>query len=282
MGVLEQVMELKGRGVPENEIISMLEEQRVSPGEIDNALNQAKIKSAVSSEKKKVKSRMEPSIMGPEGAEPPPRELPTEGAVSDVDLTPVPPPQYQGQQLKGGPVSKEISEEYIPSPQGEGYEEAPQYQEAQYQPEQYQDYYPQQEYGYGEYASAGISDTDTLIEIAEQVFFEKIKPLQKQIENLNEFKILAQTKIENISDRLKRIELNIDKLQAEILEKVGSYGRGLEGVKREMGMVQESFGKIVNTLADKKEIKYKHHILKKTSPVKRKISRPIKKISKKK
>ncbi len=279
MGVLEQVMDLKGRGVPENEIISILGEQKVSPGEIKDALNQARIKSAVSS-RQNVKAGMEPSIMGPEGAEVPPKELPTEGR--EVDLTPPEPRAYPRQPLQKGPVSMDISkEEYVPEPQGEVYEEAPQYQEAQYQPEQYQDYYPQQEYGYGEYASAGISDTDTLIEIAEQVFFEKIKPLQKQIESLNEFKVLAQTKIDNISDRLKRIELNIDKLQAEVLEKVGSYGRGLEGVKKEMSMVQESFGKIVNTLADKKEIKYKHHILKKT-PIKRKISKPTKKKSSKK
>lgn len=279
MGVLEQVNELKEKGTPENEIISKLGEQGISPGEITEALNQAKIKSAVSSERKNVKSKMEPSIMGPEGAEPPPKELPTEGR--EIDLTPPESQQYQGQLMPKGPVSKEISEEYVPSPQGENYPEQGQYQEAQYSPEQYQDYYPQQEYEYGESAAGGISDTDTLIEIAEQVFFEKIKPLQKQIDDLNEFKVLAQTKIESISDRLKRIELNIDRLQAEILEKVGSYGRGLEGVKREMGMVQESFGKIVNTLADKKEITHKHHLRKKT-PVKRKISKSTKKKSRKK
>lgn len=288
MGVLEQVIELKGRGTPENEIISKLKEQGISPGEINDAFNQAKIKSAVSSGEKKVENKMEPSIMGPEGAEPPPRELPTEGEVSDVDLTPAPQP-YQRQQLPGGPVSKEISnEEYVPKPQGEAYAEQgqQQYQEGQYQPEQYQEYYPQQEYGY---SAAGVSDTDTLIEIAEQVFFEKIKSLQKQIEDLNEFKILAQTKIDNISDRLKRIELNIDKLQAEILEKVGSYGRGLENVKKEMGMVQESFGKIVNTLADKKAEKHKHYIPKtahalphKIHPAKKKISKPATKKSSKK
>ena len=67
-----------------------------------------------------------------------------------------------------------------------------------------------------------------------------------------------QTKIDNISDRLKRIESNIDTLQAEILERVGSYGRGIEGVKKEMSMMQESFGKIVNNLADKAEEKHKH------------------------
>ncbi|HUW44104.1 MAG TPA: hypothetical protein VMV95_04050 [Bacillota bacterium] len=288
MGVLEQVMELKGRGTPENEIAGMLREQGVSPNEINNALSQARIKNAVSSEEN-VRGEMEPSIMGPEGAEPPPKELPTEGRVADVDLAPIP-PQYPAYSQRKSPVSMDISnqEEYVPQPQEEAYpNQEQQYQQPQYQPEEYmpQEYAPQEEYGY---SGQGISDTDTLIEIAEQVFSEKIKPLQKQVEDLNEFRILAQTKIDNISDRLKRIESNIDRLQAEILEKVGSYGRGLENVRKEMGMVQESFGKIVNTLADKKDEKRQHHsssthtLHQKTHSTKKRVSKPIKKSSRKK
>jgi len=276
MGVLEKIMELKRRGSPDNEIINTLREQGISPKEINDALNQAKIKKAISPEESN-KSRMEPSILGPEGAEPPPRELPTEGRVSDVDITPIA-SSSRTYPPKKAPVSMDISEqEYVPKPAEESYpSQEQQYpQPPQYLPEGYsdsqqpqyqtgypsQEYYPQQEYGY---PTAGISDTDTLIEIAEQVFFEKIKPIQKQIEDLNELKVLAQTKIENISERLKRIESNIDRLQSEILEKVGSYGRGLENVKREMGMVQDSFGKIVNTLADKTEEKRKKRLSKVT------------------
>ena len=110
--------------------------------------------------------------------------------------------------------------------------------------------------GGDEYADYDMSegyapDTDMMIEISEQVFSEKMKPLLKQIEDNVEFKTLSETKIENISHRLKRIESQIDNLQSAILEKVGGYGRGLEGVKKEMSMMQDSFGKIVNDLADK-------------------------------
>lgn len=287
MGVLEQVMELKRMGIPENEIIGKLREQGVSPNAITEAFNQAKIKSAVSSGGG-IKNEMEPSMMGPEGAEPPPKELPTEGGISDVELTP-PPPQYQIAQPKKefAAVSRDISdeEEYVPQPQGEFYpnQDQQQYQQDQYQPEQYipQGYAPQQEYGY---PTSGISDTDTIIEITEQVFSEKIKTIQKQVEDLTEFKVLAQTKIDNISDRLKRIELNIDRLQAEILEKVGSYGRGLEGIKKEMGMMQQSFGKIVKTVVDKTKHQHKPSIAHTPhQKIKKKISKPVtKKISKKK
>ena len=294
MGVLEQVIELKGRGIPENEIVAKLKEQGVPPNAITDALNQAKIKKAVSSSGKDVKNEMEPSMMDSAGAEPPPKELPTEGGFSDTDLTPIARQKYQTSPPKEfSRVSQEVldEEDYVPQPQGENYSDQNQQQYPQNQYSQQEQYIPQ-EYSPQEYESpvSGISDTDTIIEITEQVFSEKIKTIQKQVEDLNEFKVLAQTKIDNISNRLKRIELNIDRLQAAILEKIGSYGRGLEGIKKEMGMMQQSFGKVVNTLADKTEEKRKHHRLgiahttpHKTSITKKKISRPAtKKTSKKK
>jgi len=48
-------------------------------------------------------------------------------------------------------------------------------------------------------------------------------------------------------------------LQAEILEKVGSYGGGLDSIKKEMGMMQDSFGKIVTVLSSKAEEKSPEH-----------------------
>jgi hypothetical protein len=113
----------------------------------------------------------------------------------------------------------------------------------------YGDYSQQEEYapqeGYVDQGMGGGSDTDTIIEIAEQVFSEKIKKEQKQIEILNEFATLAEAKISNDHERIKRIEDIIDKLQIAILEKIGSYGRNLDTIKNEMGMMQESFEKMV-------------------------------------
>lgn len=252
MGVLDQVIDLKNKGVSENEIVNNLREQGISPKMIENALSQAKIKSAVSASDD-VQEGMEPSIMRPEKAEP----LPTEGmGPSEADLTPppsssrVPPAAQRG----FAPMTQEMSEEeYVPRPQEETYESS--YSQPQYSA---QEYYPQESYGYSP-ASVGAGDTDTMIEISEQVFSEKVKAIQKQLGDLNEFKTLAQTKIDNISDRLKRIEASIDRLQSAILEKVGSYGRGLDSVKKEMGMMQDSFGKMVNVLTDK--AREKHHVL---------------------
>ncbi|MEX0920832.1 MAG: hypothetical protein WDZ62_01055 [Candidatus Pacearchaeota archaeon] len=281
MGILEQVTGMKEKGASEDEIVKSLKDQGVSPNEISEALSQAKIKNAVSSEQGgNTNESMEPSMMGPEETNPENHsELPTEN-ISDEDLEPPTPSKSQQPQTRKGfqPMTKEVSEnsnqEYVPRPQGSASysneyqgQPYPQYEESQ----EYENY-GQDPYGY----DSGSSDT--MIEISEQVFTEKIKKIQEKVDEFNEFKNLAEEKINNVSERLKRIESSIDRLQADILEKVGSYGRGLEGVKKEMGMIQESFGKVVNTLADKAE---KSHPSK-THSHKSKKSSKKKKTSKKK
>lgn len=261
MGILEEVMDLRNKKVPDNEIIGILKERGLTPKSISDALSQAKIKSAVSSQGG-MEEGMEPSLMGPEGSE----DLPTEGSISDEDLTPLPSGLPPAMQQRGYvPMHKEEGEEdYVPQPQAEyspqQYAQTPpqynqsQYSASQYQPEEYspQEYVPQEQgTGYEYQPQAGGSDTDTIIEISEQVFADKMKRTLKHLESLNEFKTLSGIKLENVSERLKRIESSIDRLQMSILEKVGSYGRGLDTVKKEMEMVQDSFSKIVNVAAEK-------------------------------
>ena len=48
MGVLDEVIKMKGQGTSEQEIINRLQEKGVSPKEVNDALSQAQIKSAVS------------------------------------------------------------------------------------------------------------------------------------------------------------------------------------------------------------------------------------------
>jgi len=252
MGALDQVTNLKNQGFSNQEIINNLQEQGISPKEITDALNQAKIKSAVSGNGKRMAS-MQPSILrAGEGDESEPNMLPTEGGISDEDLVPPTPggPLHPTREIDGQDMYEpqpSLEQQYSPSP----------YQATQeYAPEES---YPAPEYQY-QYAPqdivAGISDTDTMIEIAEQVFSEKVKQIQKKIDELNEFKTISQIKLDNASEKLKRIEAIIDDLQTSILEKVGSYGEGLESVKREMNMIEDSFSKVVGKLSDKEE---KHH-----------------------
>lgn len=203
MGVLEQIKQMQNQGLPDENIVTKLNEQGVSPREINDALNQSEIKRAVVDEK---------NINSPEQVPPPPNK------------------QAQGNyipQTQEVPESPTVGEEMYPQ------------QQEYLQP---QDSYQQNQYSY----PSGGMDSDTIIEIAEQVFFEKTKKIQKQVEDLNEFKILTHTRIENIADRLKRIETIIDKLQIAILEKIGSYGENINSIKKEMAMMQDSFGKVIN------------------------------------
>lgn len=220
MGTLEKIMQMKSRGISEPEIIESLRQEGVSPKEISDALNQASIKSAVSDDNKM------------EEQTPPPTPNPNE-------QVPV-----QGQDTL-------VQNEYLVPPS-----DVPSQQETQEQIPQ-QDYYSQE--AYDPYSSAGMGgyetavgyegNSDTMIEIAEQVFSKKMKKFQKQLDDASELKALTETKINHISERLKRIESIIDKLQMTVLEEVGSYGKNLEGIKREMSMMQESFGKMIPKLA---------------------------------
>ncbi|MDO8610560.1 MAG: hypothetical protein Q7R95_08495 [bacterium] len=135
-----------------------------------------------------------------------------------------------------------------------------QYSQQVPQQQNYQEYYPQEQPSYDSsnqqtYGQdySNYSPSDTIIEISEQVFNEKSKKLQKQVDDMSEFKSLAQVKIENIDERLKRMEKTIDQLQIEILQKVGSYGSGLDSIKKEMSMMQDSFGKMVGHAVSKHE-----------------------------
>ncbi len=206
MGILDQVMQMKNQGMSDNEISVNLQQQGVSPREINNALNQFQIKNAVSGE-------------------------------SDIPF----------------PGEGQIRGDYASSTQ-EAYEKAPKNAEQYSQPyaQQPQEFYPQGAYGGYQNAEAysTATSTDTIIELAEQVFSEKIKNIQKQSDQMVEFRTLTQTRLDDLLERIKRMELMIDKLQITILEKISSYGKGFEQTKKEVEMIQDSFGKMVNKIAD--------------------------------
>ncbi len=224
MGILEEINYLKNQGMDDQEISGQLQEKGATPRAINDAFNQMKIKNAVSAEE----SGMGPPVM----------KGPPQASSLYVPKT---------QEISNGQSENLYAPQPMEEMPSQQYEGAGEYSQ--------EEYYPQA--GYGDTgAGGGVYDTDTLIEIAEQVFSEKIKKEQKQIEALNEFATLAETKISNNHERIKRIEAVIDKLQIAILEKIGSYGKNLESIKKEMEMVENSFEKIIPKLH---EIHSGHH-----------------------
>jgi hypothetical protein len=235
MGILEDINNMKNQGIEEKDISKKLQEKGNSPKAIEDAFNQLKIKNAINAEYSGEEG-MEPSIM---------KDAPKKEPLAPVPQLYVPKTQE---------IEHEREEFYSPQPSSQN----PQYNEEAQAPQMYGDY-NQEEYapqeGYTEGGTGGAYDTDTIIEIAEQVFSEKIKKEQKQLQSLNEFATLVETRISNDHERIKRIEEIIDKLQAAILEKIGAYGRNIESIKNEMGMMQESFEKMVPALHENAEEK---------------------------
>ena len=201
MGVLDQVMQLKDQGYGDQDIMDNLQQQGASPKEITDAINQANIKSAISSPE------------GPGAMEPPtPEPISAAGTEQEGYYTP------QTQEMGGAyPQQQAGPAEY--------------YEEGAYAP-----------------ASTGM-DSDTIIEIANQVFSEKIRKTEKRVEELEELKTVIQVKVNGMEERLKRIEKMIDTLQVQILEKVGSYGRELESTKKEVSMLGDTLGKTIKVKA---------------------------------
>ncbi len=216
MGILDQITKMKKQGISEQEIVNSLSQTGVSPKEINDALKQSQIKNAVSD----FDSEMEPATNINEEA---PAPLPNEEEPNQEE--------YQPQQQRYAPQQQQT---YTPMVQEE-------YQPQEYQP---QEQYAQQE-SFAGYSQGGVN-ADTIIEIADQIFSDRIRKFQKQEDNNSEAVVLLQTKLENVSERLKKIETTIDKLQIAILEKVGSYGQNLEGIKKEMSMMQDSFSKMIS------------------------------------
>lgn len=234
MTALERINQLKREGKNESEIIATLRAEGVNPMQISDALNQSKIKEAI----------VDPN--------------PTEGmmpSMMETDENEL--PKAQTQQLSTQQPAYEDNNYYTPKQPQPQYAPTPQYQQQMYQqyPQSYQQYPPSNEeqsadysadeyQGQNEYSDFS-SSTDTIIEIAEQVFAEKIKKISKELEALNEFKTIYEVKVENINERLKRMEKSFDKMQLDILDKVGEYGKGLDYIKKELDMVQDNFGKVI-------------------------------------
>ena len=208
MGTLEQVMQLRGQGMSDEQISSNLQQQGVAPKEITDAINQANVKTAVSGEdpSQQTQTQQNPAAQAPAG--------------------------NTGGGTAGG---------YTPQTQDYSQEAAQQNYGNQGYADQGQEYY--QESGYGTAPAAGTSP-DTMIELANQVFSEKIRKTSKAVNELNEFKTTAQVKLDNLEERMKKIEKIIDTIQIKVLEKVGEFSSELRKTQKEVEMVEDSFSKM--------------------------------------
>ena len=219
MTTLEKIMQMQQQGISDAEISTQLQNEGISPTEINNSFNQAKIKNAVS----------------------PPENAPPSGMQGmEASMTPISQEQTSAQNQ---PMSQEIQaqppEIYPPQEQ---MQEQPQQDYYQQTPQAY----PQQNY----YAPQGTMDTETISEVAEQVVTEKLNDYKKKVGDIASFKTAIQEKVNDIDDRLKRIEESFDKLQQAIIGKIGEFGETNAMIHKDLNNLHGTVSKLMNPLID--------------------------------
>jgi len=217
MGTLEDIKTMQQQGMSEQDIVAELQTRGVPQDEIYNSMAQAKIKEAVTDQEPKGLPPAPPTPT-PETAGAPPTGLPPEGPVTQeagmppgapAGAPPTAPPEA------GAPPTEAPADIYAAAPGGAT------------------------EYAYAP-PTGGLS-TDTITEIAEQVITERLTPIRDQLESILDLRTTIESKVESLSERLKRIEKTIDRLQLSLLQKVGEYVTNVEDIKREMVETQKSF-----------------------------------------
>lgn len=144
-------------------------------------------------------------------------------ATTEVDATGMQPSMMQGQ---------------APEPQ------APQAQEQGV----YQDY---GQAGYDPYAYSGGGgggvSADTIADIAEQAVAERLSKIRETMEDVLDFKTTTEAKLTDLTERIKKIEAVIDRLQLSILQKIGEHMQDTTDVKKELQETQKTFKSVHNT-----------------------------------
>ena len=232
---------MQKQGLSETQIITQLQNEGISPQEINDSLNQLKIKNAVSPPEPIAQTQ------GAETSPPQPSGMQQSIMQSNPQPTSMTPPEQTAQvpETQG-----------IQPPQTQGVETyPPQGQEQQSQ----DDYYTQTPQAYSPqdyYAPQNTTDTETISEIAEQVVIEKLDEFKKKTGDLVSFKTSIQTKVIDIDDRLKRIENSIDKLQQAIIGKIGEFGESNTIIHQDLDNLHGTVAKLMNPLIDNyKELK---------------------------
>ncbi len=248
---IDEVISMYQNGSSEREVIRTLSEKGFSPVQISDAMNQAKIKKEISS---------------PEGLSPSIMDNPPQQAEVPKPMSYVPKPMSMAPGMQGRPQGypQEMPQEQqqpmeMPMTQ-EVTPEMPQTDYSTY-PYQYPMTYEQQS------QPSHKIDAEAMEEIAEEIISEKWLEIKNKISDVVEWKSYAEKRIESIDDRIKRMELSLDRLQSALLAKVQEYGRDIKDLGAEMAGLEGAFGKILTPFVDNmKELSRITGDLKKTVP----------------
>ena len=217
---VDDVLKMMNAGMNDADIIRRLTDEGFSPVQISDALNQAKIKQEIA----------------PAGIQ----------QTAQQPMTPLPPPQMPPVQPQIPRPTAQIPKPIAVPPQmpSAAKPSASLEEQAYPYPYTYPSYptYPQTE--------PQKIDTEAIEEIAEEIVNEKWLEIKNKISDVIEWKNYAEKRIDSVDERLKRLEISLDRLQAALLSKVQEYGRDVKDLGSEMGSLENAFGKILNPLVE--------------------------------
>jgi hypothetical protein len=244
---LEKVIDMQKQGMNDGEISTNLQNEGVSPKDIDNSLNQARVKNAVSPPGPigaPTAPSAQPPAQAPQTGTSPAPEMQASMMGNGGQEGGAPMPTAAPPAPTGPPAAAPMEPPMAPGP--EVYPPQGQDQQQDYYYPETPQAYPAEDY----YAPQGGMDTETISEIAEQVATEKLNEFKAKTGDLVSFKNAIQERVEDIDDRLKRIESSIDKLQQAIIGKIGEFGESNAMIHKDLDNLHGTVSKLMNPLID--------------------------------
>ncbi len=219
-----EVLDMQNAGMNDADIIRRLREAGYTEKDINDAFNQAKVKTTV---------RAEPYAT-------------SAPAAATGELATPAPTQTAGyaEQEGGGWQETAAPASAYPEGYGEGYGYGTETEGTE-------------GYGYPQQAQAAEAYTaETFEEIAESIIEEKWQEFTEKVGDLRIWKETIDRDIERIEKRIERIEDSINSIQAAIMEKVGEYGKGVKSLGTDVKAMEKALKDIIEPLMKNvKEVK---------------------------
>ncbi len=273
---VDEAVKLAKLGMNEHQVIQKLSEEGFSPVQINDALTQSRLKLQIEGQQIKPSGEMpmqqQQSFM--------PSTLPTQQPAMPAQQLQQPQQPRSLKELSLPPPPQEPKEQEIPVPKPQAIAPTPAPPKQQMPKQPYQREEQAYPYAYPTYEEERVQPrvgTEQIEELAEEIVNEKWQEVKGKISDVIEWKTYAERRINSIDERIKRIETNIDRLQAALLSKVNEYGSGIKNLGAEMTSIETTLGKVLSPLIDNvRELSKITEDLKKSSPASPKKKAPPK------
>ena len=229
MQVTEKIRELQHAGATDEQIIQQLQNEGVSPKEIYDSLNQVQVKNAISPPAIVPQDPNQPNALSQMQEYPPADFNPNQAAATEISQG------QPAQELQAPPAQGQPQMQEYTAPQEQDY-----YSQTPQAYPQDQNYPYQQEY----------TSTETISEIAEQVVLEKFEDFEEKMSDLSTSKDLIESRVDDLNERLKKIEHSIQTLNSAVIGKVGEVAQNNALIHKDLDNLHGTVSKLMDPLVD--------------------------------